>query len=325
MMNFQSTYASLKRVWHAYWFSRESVIGLALFRIVFGILVLVFYVRSFFNFPFPEFFTEVGFLWSRQPSVWLPSVPALSTGAAYALAILLVAVTLMLIVGYRTRYAAAVGFVVHTYLVLAENVYNDNLTSAVSIYFFLLVFSHAGEFLSLDAWFRYGSGIPHPTPTASCTVRKLIIWQLAIMYISNAMMKVAYGFSDWTSGDIVVRALQDPTWAYPWVWPVVSNVEGPLRMVVQIGFWMFLLLGFGLLFSKTRLVAGMFGLAWHWVSLILTNIYSAWLIWVSPYILLVEPNIWDRYLDRLRARQISLRMIMAGCLAFGLIFTAVFV
>lgn len=293
--------------------------GLALFRIAFGVLVLIFYIKSFVNFKLPEFISELGFLWPQQPASWLPAVPSLSFPAAYALGMVLVLVIILLIVGYRTRYAAAAGFAIHTYLVLAENVYNDNLTSAVSIYLFLLIFSRAGDFLSLDAWFRHGTAMPQPTPTAPCTVRKVFIWQLAIMYISNAMMKISYGFSDWTSGDLMVRALQDPTWAHPWVWSVVHIIEGPFRLVVQLGFWMFLFLGIGLLFSKTRFIAGVFGLSWHWISLIFTKIYSAWLIWLSPYILLVDPYVWDRYVGFLRTGQISRTMVVVVSLFFGLV------
>lgn len=323
MTALQRIYLSVKRRWNTYWFSKEPVVGLALFRIAFGVLVLIFSIRTFFNFKLPEFISELGFLWPSQPASWLPAVPSLSFPAAYALAILLVCVLLMLIVGYKTRYAAAVGFIVYTYLVLAENVYNDNLTSAVSVYLFLLMFSRAGEFLSLDAWFRYGTFMPHPTPTAPGTIRKLIIWQLALMYISNAMMKIAHAFSDWTSGDLMVRALQDPTWAHPWVWSLVSNFESPFRFIVKIGFLIFLFLGVGLLFSKTRPIAGVFGLSWHWVSLILTKIYSAWLIWLTPYILLVEPKIWDRYLQLLRKRQVSLKAFVLGCVFLILLFSVV--
>ena len=319
MSIFQTTYARIRRNWNAYWFSKESVTGLALFRIVFGILVLVFHLTSFFNFRFPELFSEAGFLWTRQPASWLPFVPSISFSSAYMLALLLLVATVMVIIGFKTRYAAGVAFIIHTYLVLAENVYNDNITSTVSVYFFLLMFSHAGKFLSLDAWLRHRSWIPKPTPSAPATIRKLMIWQLAIMYISNAMMKVAHGFSDWASGNLMIRALQDPTWASWWAWSVVSNFEGPFRLMTQIGFFAFLFLGIGLLFRKTRPIAAVFGLSWHWVSLLLTRIPSVWLIWVSPYILLVEPKIWDRYLTSLRSGKISRKAFIIGGLFFGLL------
>jgi len=316
---FQTAYTSIRRNWNTYWFAQESVVGLALFRIVFGILVLVFHLRSFFNFRFSEFFTEAGFLWARQPASWLPPVPSLSFSLAHVLAVLLLVATVMIIIGFKMRYAAGVAFIIHTYLVLAENVYNDNITSFVSVYFFLLMFSHAGKFLSLDAWFRHGSWIPKPTPRASVTIQKLMIWQLAIAYISNAMLKIAHGFSDWASGNLMIRALQDPTWASPWAWSVVSNFEGPFRLMTQIGFFAFLFLGIGLLFRKTRPIAAIFGLSWHWVSLLLTRIPSVWLIWVSPYILLVEPKVWDRYLTALRSRKVSLKALIIGSLFFGLL------
>ena len=325
MTRIQTIYLLAKRRWNTYWFVQEPVIGLALFRIVFGVLVLIFSIRTFFNFKLPQFASELGFLWPSQPASWLPAVPPISFPAAYALAILLVFVLLMVIIGYRTRYAAAAGFIVYTYLVLAENVYNDNLTSAVSVYLFLLMFSRAGEFLSLDAWFRHGTLMPQPTPTAPATIRKLIIWQLAIMYISNSMMKIAHGFSDWASGDLMIRALQDPTWAHPWVWSLIGNFESPFRLIVKIGFFVFLFLGIGLLFSKTRPIAGVFGLSWHWVSLILTKIYSVWLIWLSPYILLVEPRIWDHYLTLLRKRQVSLKAFVLACVFLILLLIVVIV
>ena len=249
MMNL---YKNLFQKWDQYWFSQEPVIGIAFYRIFFGIGVLIYHFpRLFFV---SDLYTSAGFMWPQQPILWKPIalIAPLSVGIAYGCNIALILAAISFVLGYRTRLSAGIIFIIHTYLVLLENFSTNSIAAFISIFALLFIFSPAGEFLSLDAKKKYGTPIPAAVPVASGTVRKVMVWQIALIYIGNALMKLAYGLKVWITGDIIIWALQDTQWSQHWAHAIVSSIQIPLRVLIILGFVQFIFLGVGLLFSKTR-------------------------------------------------------------------------
>lgn len=299
-MRLSQIFLPLRKRWNAYWFSEEPVVGLSLFRIAFGISALIYHAPRIIYIP--ELYTSAGFIWPREPASWLSVIFPLSLPAAYLLNAILFLALIALVIGYRTRVAAILAFATHTYLVLLENFGTNSIANQISIYLLLLAFSHAGEFLSFDAWRRRRTPIPSPIPVRSRAVPQLMIWQLASMYISNAMMKIHFGFFNWITGNIIVWGLMGE-WGQPWAYPLIKNIELTFRFFVATGFIIYLFQGFLILFRKTRPYAIVFGLSWHWVTLAFTTISPAWLAWVSVYILLVKPETWRNLFEEWRRKK----------------------
>ena len=227
---------AFKNAWNEYWFAEEPVTALALFRIIFGVSLLVFYLPYFFYFQFGDFYREVGFLWPRSFTAWsvpnLPPVvfwPDISFAPASFWHVNLFSLTFFICIvlvalGYKTKLASLFGFFLNVYLVsVTDAIRVDTISSAISVYFLFLALAPSGDAWSLDAKLRYGKFAPVPMPQAPKTARQLMVVQLALMYFSNALTKVAYVFPAWASGDMIINALYDPAWNYPALIPFVEN------------------------------------------------------------------------------------------------------
>lgn len=319
MTTFPARLKMLAGAWNDHWFATEPAIGLALFRVAFGASVALFHVPRV---PFiTDLYTPAGFMAPMGPASWLPLIQPLPFPAAYALHIFLFAAITALILGYWTRTAAATVFAVHTYLMLLERFSADGAAQIIAIFSLLLACSPAGGYLSLDALRAHGSAAPTPIPRLPDTLRRVMVWQVAIIYISNAMLKVASGFTPWITGNAMVWLLSDTVWSQPWARQAAIRFPGPLRGLTAVAFVSFLFLGVGLLWRKTRPYAMVFGLSWHLVAFALTILSPAWLVIVSAYVLLVEPATWERYWIRFRRGRLQateLAMATGIVLAFAL-------
>ena len=161
-------------------------------------------------------------------------------------------------------------------------------------------------------------------PQATKTARQLMVVQLALMYFSNALTKVAYVFAAWASGDMIIHALYDPAWNYPALIPWVENFENILRLIIAAGFYVFLLLGLGLIFKKTRLLAASFGFLWHFTAFLLTTLPPIWLVWLSFYIPLAQPKSLEKIIAGIKTKAMAPLLVFACLTLVLLIITAIF-
>lgn len=301
------------RRWNDHWFRPESVIGLAIFRICFGASALLYHLPRL---PYvPALYTNAGFLWPLQPVSWLAIVVPLSPLIAYLLSALLIVCLAAVTIGYRTRSAALIAFCIHTYLALLESFATNSIRRVIAIYLLFLVFSKAGAYFSWEARRLTGKWAPDIVPRGPATLRRLMVWQLAVLYISNAAMKAAYGFRHWIRGETILWALEDITWSQPWASRLALGAEMPVRIGSALGFLGYLFLGPALLWRRTVAAAIVFGLSWHFVTLIATTISPAWLAWVSIFILVPNPRWWERQWELARSGQLAVRhMVVAAVL-----------
>ncbi len=298
--------------WDGYWFCPEPVIGLALFRICFGVSALLYHVPRL---PYvPAFYTNSGFLWPLQPAPWLKVVVPLSPFIAYALSIFLIICLAAVTIGYRTRSAALIAFVIHSYLSLLESFATNSIRRVIAIYLFLLVFSRAGAYFSWEARRRTGSWASDAVPKSPAAVRRVMVWHLALLYILNAATKTTYGFREWIRGETVLWSLQGITWSQPWASRLALRAEMPVRVLSALGYVGYLLLGPALLWRKTVTFAIAFGLSWHFVTLVTTTIMPAWLAWVSVFILVPDPGWWEQQWKMLVQWRLPLRRAVIAVL-----------
>ena len=313
---------ALRERWNGYWFASEPVIGLAIFRIAFGASALLYHLPRL---PYvPALYTPSGFLWPIQPASWLPIIAPLSPPYAYFLSLLLIVSLVAVTVGYRTRFAALVAFCIHTYLALLESFATNSIRRVIAIYLLLLVFSKAGAYFSWEARRLTGRWAPVLVPQGAATPRRLMVWQLAALYMLNAAMKVTYGFRPWIRGETILWALKDITWSQPWASRLALAAEMPVRVGSALGFLGYLFLGPALLWGRTAAFAIAFGLSWHFITLVMTTISPAWLAWVSIFILVPDPRWWERQWELFRRRQISRpRLALAASVAAAFVLGAV--
>ena len=204
-------WAAVAREWNGFFHRPEPVAGLALFRILFGLVLLLNWALLA-----PDVLTwlgERGVLTAetarRMTGPRLSVFPLLPPGDAWVLAVFAITVlaTLGLTLGYRTRTCAVVAFLaivsIHhrNQLVLHSG---DTLLRLIS---FLLIFSPAGDALSVDRWRRRRAGAAEPAPVLRALwTQRLIQLQVAVLYFATAWWKLSGGA--WRDGTAVYYILR---------------------------------------------------------------------------------------------------------------------
>jgi len=261
--------------------------GLAAFRILFG-LVVVFSTARFWALGWieslwlqPRFhFTWAGFDWVEPlPGPWMYVVEAVLLGAAVALAL-----------GWRTRVAAAVVFVLFTYGELIDKALYLNHYYLVSLLALLCVWLPVGAAWSLDAR-RVGE---RPVPLGAYV---MVRSQIACVYVFAGLAKLSH---DWL-------VLGEPlrTWLqihHDWwlVGPLLDRPETALAMS-WLGMLHDLLIIPALLWRRTRAIAFAIALAFHLSIWLLFPIGVFSLVMLAALTICFAPS-WPRRLTRRLAR-----------------------
>ena len=205
------TLTDLAGAWNAFFHAQESAHTVALFRILFGLLLLVngvFFARDARLWIGPngilthgEFcrtyghkhFTLLRYLPPTEASVWL----VLGTHLAAAVC---------LTVGLWTPWSAAVVFITLASLQHRNPLVCYGGDDVMRIMALLIVFSGAGDVASIDRWLAEGRGEPMPVRTAWCT--RLMQLQVSIIYLQAFLSK--FSGETWLSGSAVYYAVEVP-------------------------------------------------------------------------------------------------------------------
>lgn len=178
---------------------------------------------------------------TRPPSVdWLAQsltplgIPESSTLVGVGVLYLMGLVTLL--VGYQTRIAAVVVWLVHLMWMMTMESANYGADAFAHIFLFYLMWVPSGDALSLDRALGRRSG--EPTPMARLGLRVVQI-HLCIAYLASGVEK-ATG-SQWWDGEAIWRSLminRYPQFDFSWLaqYPWVAAVLGWTVLIVEIGY-----------------------------------------------------------------------------------------
>ena len=196
--------------WERFWFVPEETSTLAVFRIVFGALVLLWTLTL--THDAQDFFSPGGVLPDAvdydalgQRGIWSASFMFESEAGVMALMAVLAAAAVCLMIGYRTRIAAVIVFVCIVSLERRNLFVFNSGDGLLKIMAFWLVLAPAGASLSVDrlrtARERFWE-FPRRAPWA---LRMLQI-QLSLIYVSTVWAKVRG--TTWDDGTAVSYALR---------------------------------------------------------------------------------------------------------------------
>jgi predicted DCC family thiol-disulfide oxidoreductase YuxK len=192
--------------WDRFWFAPAPTSTLALFRIAFALVVLAWafsLAPSLF-----AFFSEDGIL-STQPdrgaAAWGVLDVFSSDAAVTALYLALIAGSVCLLVGFRSRLAALVVFV----CIVSLNRRNPWVLNSgdllLSVLAFYLMLAPSGSALSVDRWLRNRKGF-WEFPERSVWSLRLVQVQVSILYVAAVWAKLQG--ATWNDGTAVSYALR---------------------------------------------------------------------------------------------------------------------
>lgn len=194
----------MNTAWERFWFRSEPTSSLAILRIAFGILALLWTVSL--SPDLDAFFGRSGLL-PKQPSapgVWGVLGIAPSNLAVQILFAVLLCACFALILGYQTRLASALVFIgILSFERRNPFVFNtgDGLMRLLAFY---LMLAPTGAALSIDRWHRGGS--LWECPARATWPLRLMQIQLSVIYLAGLWVKLQG--TTWNNGTAVSYAMR---------------------------------------------------------------------------------------------------------------------
>lgn len=194
-------------LWDRFWFAPMATSTLALVRIAFGFVTLIFSLSLAPNLM--PFFSESGLLPERPPAttdgIWTVLDLWPSDFAVIGLFFVLLAASICLILGYRTRLAAALVFVGLMSFDRRNPFILNSGDGLVRVTSFYLMLAPSGASLSLDRWRRARDAF-WEFPARSLWALRLMQVQLSVMYLTAAWDKLRG--ETWADGTALSYALR---------------------------------------------------------------------------------------------------------------------
>lgn len=200
--------------WEAFWDEREHPVALGLVRILFGICLVYDLVHLWaLDLVIPLFgVAEVGgfsdaLMREHTPLLYrlLPGTEWVGRGHHTVMTLAALCFT----AGFFTRTSAAILLFAWTQFVDVQPYADRGIDTLARLALVILMFSRAGEWGGLDAWWRTGSIWGDGAPV-SAAPRRLLVFQLVLMYFCAGIQKT--GITWWPMGHYAALyfALQDP-------------------------------------------------------------------------------------------------------------------
>jgi len=302
--------------WNKFWFRCESTSPLGIFRIVFGIFILVIIVISYPNWE--RFYGPQGSLpLSSLGESWSWSIFALTDIEWFVWGVFWVSIVaaVTFLIGFWTRLATIVLFIIFVSMLHRNiNLINGQDQVAAMLLFFS-IFAPLGDSFSVDALVRHRR---HARVSAEPFVQKLKpIWSLRLMQISVALI---YLFSTPAKylGDIAWRdgsalyyvSLSDRWFRFPDIYFLhntsLSMVLTFSTLIIQLAFALFVW------FSKTRpfVLIGIIFLHFSLLIFMAPSIFFFNAVLLVSFILFVPPETIEHLLKYLSEKLLRLRTAM---------------
>jgi hypothetical protein len=236
--------AEIKNRWHNYFFQERPVEGIALFRILFGLLTLSTFWQDALRMddfwgPYAIQSVATGMKNYNFPVLNIFQHFHMSYGLLYFFVALQSLALICFTIGYKTRIASIVGFIL---LVSFQQRTINMLSSAdllMRIMMMYMMFAPSAHAYSVDALLAKLKGTPLSRNYASW-VHRLVQIQIAVVYVSTVIAK-AKG-ETWLDGSAVYYAtrLADLTrfptpFILDWKWSLMLITWGTLIIEFALG------------------------------------------------------------------------------------------
>ena len=280
----------------AFWFGEADVAPVALFRILFGLLLFNWFWQLFPNLT--AFFTDEGILPRRELALSDPDRLSLLNLSGDWLLVAIVwlvscVVALALTLGWHTRVMGLLAFALVSTFSWRDPLILDGSDLVFRFVPLWLAFTAAGGRWSFDAR-RRSDG---PALRGWALPIRILELQIAWIYLATGLEKL--GGIDWIVGTAAYYALQlEYTFARPWahgiaVDPTLSHLISWHTLAVELAFQPLVMIPSRL----TRLVAAVSAAAMHVGILLLMNVGNFPLVMIAACVLFV-PAEWIHRLMR---------------------------
>lgn len=266
-----------------------SILPLVIFRMAFGVLMLISTLRFAANGWIGTFYIEPQFHFTFFGFGWVQPLPG---NGMYIIFALLALFSVMIVFGAFYRISIVAFFLLFTYVELIDKTYYLNHYYFISLLSFLLIFVPLHRSFSIDVWMR-------PSLKRS-TVPTWMIWalrlQLGMVYFFAGFAKLNV---DWMVHGLPLRLWIPANADLPILGPVFALPYIPLLMSWG-GAIYDLTIAFFLLWRRTRYLAYLTVLFFHIVTAILFPIGMFPYIMIVATLIFFDERDYRRVLDGLR-------------------------
>ena len=293
---FQSLWAK----WDLFWFKPRSTTAISLYRIVFGVLLLI-YAIVYLPSELPVFWGESRAISRNTVSTWwqYPLLDLLlfwpkGEGGMNAWYAVFIVASLSLAVGFLTRASA---FVVWIWLLSMHHdtfIYANGSDVLMRLSAFYLIFSYAGSKYSIDArlFAQSNSGLQTASTVAKPPwAQRLFQLQLSAIYFQCFWTKL-FG-TVWLDGSAVYYILKMDHYKH-----VDLSIISSQMWLCQMLSWFTLATELSLFtliwFKRTRKFALLLGVAFHIGIDIAMNLPMFEYFFVAIYLLFLDDDDWNR-------------------------------
>jgi uncharacterized membrane protein YphA (DoxX/SURF4 family) len=243
-------------------FAPQPIVRLVVVRVFVPLAILAFLTSRLIHAD--DWLSTAGFHPPPLPDDWRQpiSLPPISPGAAWTVAIALVVAGLGTSLGAATRWTSAAFAILLGYTTLADRLEAFTVSKLGTVLAIAIAFTPCGARYSVDAWWRHRRDPAAPRPTL-CSGGNVRFFQLLlpVFYFSSGICKAT---GDWLSNPYVLfshlhDSYQTPiswfaaNYAPPWAWTVMQATT--LAFEVGAPLW------FG--WHRTRRFALAYGVAMH--------------------------------------------------------------
>lgn len=257
---------------NSYFSQTSSAAPLAVFRILFGVMMLLSIIRFWVLGWIDKLYIQPNFFFSYYGFEWVKPLGSFT----YLLFFICGLSALLIAVGFKYRMSVIVFFLSFTYIELMDKTTYLNHYYFISILSFLMIFLPAGKYFSFDAYKRTQR---YKIPTWCIDSVKLL---LGIVYFYAGLAKLN---SDWLFNAMPLKIWLPTTNDIPILGPLFE-IEWVIYAFSWTGAIYDLCIPFLLLFSKTRPWAFVFVVIFHGLTAIIFP------IGMFPYIMIVSTLIF---------------------------------
>jgi hypothetical protein len=309
-----------------FWVGETDIAPVALFRILFGLLLFNWFWQLFPNLT--AFFTDEGILPRRDLALAYPDRLSLLnlSGEWWPVATLWAVsclVALFLTLGWHTRVMSLLSFALVSSFSWRDPLILDGSDLVFRVVPLWLAFTSAGDRWSIDALRRDRA----PVVRGRALPIRILELQIAWIYLATGVEKL--GGIDWIAGTAAYYALQlEHTFARPWahafaVQPALSHLISWYTLAVELSFLPLAMAPFPL----TRAVAALAAGGMHLGILLLMNVGNFPIVMLAACVLFAPPEWVHRVMrdtatlgasaTHARPRAVSALLMLAAAAAFA--------